>query len=59
MPQRDPVLEEIHAIRDGIAKASDGDLKKIAEAARIRQREAGRAAVRLPPKPVHSAKKAS
>jgi len=27
-----PRIEEIHVIRDAIAKASDGDLKKIAEA---------------------------
>ena len=59
MPQPDPILEELHAIRDDLAKASNHDLQRIAEAARSRQRQSGRDAVRLPPKQPGSAKKAS
>jgi hypothetical protein len=59
MPDPDPILEEIRTIRDAIAKASDDDLQKIAEAARSRQRESGRQSVRLSPKRIDSAKKAS
>ena len=42
MPLSDPIIDEIHAIRDAIAKASDNDLQKIAEAARSRQMARGR-----------------
>jgi hypothetical protein len=55
----DPIVDEIHAIRDAIAKASDNDLRKIAEAARSRQRASGRQAVKLPPRRANAAKKAS
>ena len=59
MPEPDPVLEEIHAIREAIAKASEHDLQKIAEAARSRQVESGRKAVRLSPRRIDPAKRAS
>jgi len=59
MPFSDPIIDEIHAIRDAIAKASDNDLQKIAEAARVRQKAAGRQALRLPPRRTAAAKKAS
>ena len=59
MPEPDPILEEIHAIRDAIAEASEHDLKKIAEAARSRQVESGRKTVRLSPKRIDPAKRAS
>jgi hypothetical protein len=59
MPLSDPIIDEIHAIRDAIAKASDNDLQKIAEAARSRQKASGRPGVKLPPKRARTAKKAS
>lgn len=58
MLRSDPIVDEIHAIRDAIAKASDNDLRKIAEAARSRQRASGRQAVTLPPRRARAAKKA-
>ncbi len=58
MPPSDPI-DEIHAIRDAIAKASDNDLQKIAEAARSRQKASGRQGVKRRPKRARNAKKAS
>ena len=55
----DSIVEEIHAIRDALSKASDDDIRKIAEAARVRQAQSGRRAERLPPRPVRVARKAS
>jgi len=56
MPESNPILEELHRVRDSLAKASDNDPHKIAEAARARHRESGRQAVRLPPRRTGSAK---
>jgi hypothetical protein len=53
------VVDEIHAIREAMAKASDNDLRKIAEAARARQGASGRQVVTLPPRQASAAKKAS
>ena len=55
----DPIVEEIHAIREALAKASNNDLRKIAEAANARQVASGRKAVCLPPRRTKPAKKAS
>jgi hypothetical protein len=52
MPPPDPILEEIHAIREELALKSGYDAEKIAEAARKRQAESGRTAVTLPPRPI-------
>jgi hypothetical protein len=56
---KDPIVEQIHAIREAIAKASGNELERIAEAARARQAKSGRKVVRLPPKRVQSIEKAS
>lgn len=59
MPFSDPIVEEIHAIREAMAKACNDDLQKIAEAARSRQAAGGRKVVKLPPRRAATAKKAS
>ena len=51
MPTANPILEEIHAVREALAKNAGYDAEKIAEAARKRQAESGRKAVTLPSKP--------
>ena len=55
----DEIVEEIHAIRESISKASNDDIRKIAEAAKARQVQSGRPAVRLPPRQARPAQKAS
>ncbi len=56
---RDPIIEDIHAIREAIAKASNDDIQKIAEAARARQELSGRKVVRLAPRRTAPTAKAS
>jgi hypothetical protein len=55
----DPIVEELHAIREALSKASDDDLARIAEAARVRQQKSGHDVVRLPPKRVPQPQKTS
>jgi len=57
MPPTDPIIEEIHAIREALAKESGYDAEKIAEAARKRQAERGLKGVTLPPRPTASSRK--
>jgi hypothetical protein len=59
MSKPDTIIEELHEIREAIAAAGDNDLTRIADAARARQRDSGHEVVRLPPKQVDGAKKAS
>ena len=59
MSSSDPIVEEIHAIRDAMAKVSNDDLRKMAEAARSRQAAGGRKVVSLPPRRAATAKKVS
>lgn len=59
MPRKDPIVEEIHAVREDIARAADYDLEKILKAARERQAVSGVQAVRLPPRKTERVKKAS
>ena len=46
----DPIIEEIHAIREALSRVSGNDIRKIAEAAKARQAKGGRPPVRLPPR---------
>ena len=55
----DPIVEEIHIIREALSKASGDDIRKIAEAAKARQMQSGKAAQRLPPRKARSHHKAS
>ena len=54
----DPIIEEIHAVREALSKESGHDIRKIAEAAKARQAESGRKAVRLPPRTAKATRKA-
>jgi len=55
----DPIIEEIHTIREALSRVSGDDIRKIAEAAKARQGESGRKTVRLPPRKAKAALKAS
>jgi hypothetical protein len=59
MPRKDPIIEEIHAVREALAREADYDLDRILEAARARQAASGLQAVTLPPRKAEPAKKAS
>lgn len=48
MPCKDPIVEEIHVVRESIARAAGYDLERMLEAARERQVASGAQAVRLP-----------
>ena len=57
MHDSDPIVDEVRAVRDAIAKKHDYDISKIAEAVRTKERESGRKYVTLPPrKPVSTRK---
>ncbi len=51
----DPIIEELHKIREQIAAESNYDLHEIVESLRRSQRETGREVVTLPPKLVTAA----
>ena len=55
----EPIIEEIHAIREALSRGSGHDVRKIAEGAQARQAESGRKTVRLPPRKPQAARKAS
>ncbi|MDX2054511.1 MAG: hypothetical protein SFV15_19070 [Polyangiaceae bacterium] len=52
MDPKDPIIDELHAIREAIAAACDDDMSKIAEAFRAHQNNGDREVVTLPPKRV-------
>jgi hypothetical protein len=54
-----PIVEEIHAIREALSKESDDDIRKIAEAAKARQAKGDRKTVQLAPRKPPSARRAS
>jgi hypothetical protein len=53
------IVDEIHAVRDALSKASGHDIRKIAEAAKARQTASGKKAVRLPPRKAKAVRQAS
>jgi hypothetical protein len=59
MTRKDPIIEEIHAAREVLAREADYDLEKLFEAARARQAASGLPSVRLSPRKTEPAKKAS
>jgi hypothetical protein len=50
--ERDPIIEEIHAIREAFAKAHDYDLAAMFTTLRRHQRESGREVVSFAPRQV-------
>jgi hypothetical protein len=54
MPSKDSIIEEIHAVREEIAREAGYDIERILEAARARQAASGREAVRLSPRKAES-----
>ena len=58
MPNKDPIVEEVHAVREAMARESGDDLDRIIDAARARQAAGSRQVVRLPPKKVPGTKDA-
>ncbi|MGC4064881.1 MAG: hypothetical protein QM784_09610 [Polyangiaceae bacterium] len=50
MEPTDPIIDEIHAIREALSAACEDDMQKIAEAVRARQDSGSREVVTLPPK---------
>lgn len=50
MEPRDPIIDELHAIREAMAAACGNDMDKIAESLRARQNSGDREVVTLSPK---------
>ena len=50
MRDSNPIIDEVRAIRDSIAKEHGYDIARIAEAVRAREIASGRTFVRLPPR---------
>lgn len=48
MARKDPIVEEIHAVREMLAREANYDLERLLDAARKRQDADGLNAVRLP-----------
>ena len=53
------IVQEIHGVREALSAASGADIKKISAAAKARQEDSGREAVRLPPRKIEEVQKAS
>ncbi len=52
MQKSDPIVDEVRAARDAIAKEFDYDIEKLALAIKIREAQSGREVVRLAPRKV-------
>jgi len=59
MKRRDPIIEELHRVREAIGKAHDFDARRIAAAIRQHEDENPEGVVREPPKRTTRQKKAS
>lgn len=59
MRYSDPIIDEVRAARDAIAKEFEYDIEKLAEALKVREAESGHRVVRRPPKEVVVIRKAS
>jgi hypothetical protein len=56
--RNDPIVEEIHSVREVIARESGYDIDKVIEAARARQAAEGREAIKLSARKPGGAKRA-
>ena len=59
MRRSDPIIDEVRAARDALAKDADYDIDKLAEILKSREAKSGREIVRLPPREVTVVSKAS
>lgn len=59
MKRRDPIIEELHRVREDIGKAHDFDVHRIAETIRRHEDESREGVVRESPKRTPRQKKAS
>lgn len=59
MKFRDPIVDEVRAARDAIARKCDYDLETLARAIRQREVQGGRTLVKLPPRRPTILRKAS
>ena len=59
MRYSDPIVDEVRAARDAIAKECDYDIEKLSQALKAREGLSGRKVVRCPPRKVTVAKKAA
>jgi hypothetical protein len=59
MRYSDPIIDEVRAARDAIAKECEYDIEKLAAALKVREAKSGRKIVRLPPREVAVVRKAS
>ena len=56
---RDPIVEEVRAVRDALSKEFDYDVEKLARAIQADEKAKGRPAVHLQPRRPTARKKAS
>lgn len=59
MKRRDPIIEELHRVREGIGKAHDLDVRRIAAEIRQHEEENPDGVIRESPKRAPRQKKAS
>ena len=59
MRVKDPIVEEVRAIRDALAKEYDYDVEKLGRAMQAAEKAEGRTTVTLPPRRPRSDTKAS
>lgn len=56
--KNDPIVEEVRAIREALAKRHDYDVDALVQALRVASAERGHDLVSLPPKPIDDGKAA-
>ncbi len=56
---RDPIIDEVRAVRDAIAREFNYDIEHLAESLRREQQQSDRKVVRLSPRKLPPVKKAS
>jgi hypothetical protein len=59
MKQSDPIIDEVRAIRDSIAKECNYDVEQLSKLLKSHEVQSNRKVVRRPPKPVSDVRKAS